>query len=242
MYGHICDCEKIAAIARKYNLRVIYDAAHAFGVRKDGKSILNYGDASILSFHATKVFNTIEGGAVVYENSDIGEELYRLKNFGIRNEVTIDGIGSNAKMDEFRAAMGLCNLDIVEEAIKDRKQQYEQYLKNLSGLKGIRLSEVSSDIDYNYAYFPVYFEKEILGNNIRDNIYEYLKQHGIFSRRYFYPLTNDVKCYNDMYSSKYTPIAKKISEGILTLPLYPGLSLEDVDKICALIIQYLEKC
>lgn len=242
VYGHICDCEKIAAIARKYNLRVIYDAAHAFGVRKDGKSILNYGDASILSFHATKVFNTIEGGAVVYENSDIGEELYRLKNFGIRNEVTIDGIGSNAKMDEFRAAMGLCNLDIVEEAIKDRKQQYEQYLKNLSGLKGIRLSEVSSDIDYNYAYFPVYFEKEILGNNIRDNIYEYLKQHGIFSRRYFYPLTNDVKCYNDMYSSKYTPIAKKISEGILTLPLYPGLSLEDVDKICALIIQYLEKC
>lgn len=239
VYGHICDYKEIDRIARKYHLKVIYDAAHAFGIKKDGTSVANFGDASILSFHATKVFNTIEGGAVVYSDLGLGEELYRLKNFGIRNEVVVDGVGANAKMDEFRAAMGLCNLVYVDEAIKSRKVLYMRYLENLHHINGVQLSVVPCDEEYNYAYFPIFMNQEILGANFRDGLYEFLKEHGIYSRRYFYPLITDMECYRKKFNSKDTPVAKKIADGILTLPIYSDLLLEDVDRICKLIKEYI---
>ncbi len=232
VYGHICNTEKIDQLAKKYNLKVIYDAAHAFGIYKNGESVVNFGDASMLSFHATKVFNTIEGGAVVYKDCELGTELYKLKNFGIKNEEIVDGIGANAKLDEFRAAMGLCNLLHVDEVIKKRKILYQRYLDKLSKTEGIKLPKIPENVQYNYAYFPVYFDEDVLGKDVRNNLYDYLKTVGIFSRKYFYPLISDMDCYCERYSSDATPIAKKISNGILTLPLYPQLLLEEVDRIC----------
>ncbi len=239
VYGHICDNTKIERLAKKYNLRVIYDAAHAFGVRKNGESVINYGDASMLSFHATKVFNTVEGGAVIYKDFKIGEELYRLKNFGIRNEETVDGIGANAKLDEFRAAMGLCNLEHVGEAIEKRKVLYIEYLNGLRETPGVRLSDIPEDIEYNYSYFPVYFDEEILGSTFRNDLYDHLKKEGVYTRKYFYPLISDMDCYCGSYASSDTPIAQKVAKGILTLPLYPDLPKLEVERICKEVKKFI---
>lgn len=240
VYGRVCNVEKIELIAKKHNLKVIYDAAHAFGIKKDGKSILNYGDASILSFHATKVFNTIEGGAVIYNDERIGKELYRLKNFGFKCETEVDGIGSNAKLDEFRAAMGICNLRYVDLYIKQRKKVYNRYREILGNYEGIVFSEEQKGVETNYSYCPVLFDDKILGVS-RDGIYNYLRENNVYTRRYFYPLVSDYECYRDKFCSDKTPIAKYVSEHILCLPLYPDLEIKQVERICTLILNYIQR-
>lgn len=240
VFGNVCDVEKIDRIAKKYNLKVIYDASHSFGVTYKGKHAVNFGDAATLSFHATKVYNTVEGGAVVYHDEAIGSELYSLKNFGIRSEVLIDGIGANAKMDEFRAIMGLCNLKYIGGEIEKRRWIYEVYIELLSGIEGMVLPKVQRDVKSNYIYFPVLFDGDILKVN-RDEVYDELRQRNIFTRKYFYPLISDTECYRNVYSSKETPVAKKVSDSVLTLPIYADLTLKDVKRICKAIKEIVER-
>ncbi len=235
VYGHVCDVEKIEEIAKTYNLKVIYDAAHAFGVSYKGQGIGNFGDAAIFSFHATKVFNTIEGGAVCYREDRLGKELYKLKNFGIRSEEVIDGIGANAKMNEFQAAMGLCNLRHIDEEIEKRKEIVELYRSKLCDIPGIILPEKQEHVKDNYAYFPVLFDEKNFGYT-RDDIYERLKKKRIFARKYFYPLTSNCQCYVGNFEVERTPMAEYVSERILTLPLFADLSVEAVDDICNIIL------
>lgn len=234
VYGNICDVYAIGEIAKKYDLKVIYDAAHTFGVKVNGKSIANFGDASMFSFHATKVFNTIEGGAVTYKDSEFEKSLNALKNFGINNDGDVEYIGGNAKMNEFQAAMGLCNLRNIDEEIEKRKLVVKRYFENLKEIDGIKLSPVRKDVKSNYAYLPVLFDNYRF---TRDEIFELLSNHNIFSRKYFYPLVTDFPVYKEHYNSDETPVAKHIAERILTLPLYADLSLNDVDRICRLIKQ-----
>ena len=235
VYGNVCHIEEIDGIAKKYNLKVIYDAAHAFGVRYMDKGIGSFGDASCFSFHATKVFNTIEGGAVCFHEKSIGENLYRLKNFGIRGPEVVDGIGANAKMNEFCAAMGLCNLRYIDDEIKKRKCVTEWYKEKLSDVKGIQLNSVRADVTYNYSYFPVLINEAEFGVG-RDDVYKKLRENNIYSRKYFYPLTNMFDCYRRCYDGNDTPIALDVSKRILTLPLYANLIKENVDKICDIIL------
>lgn len=234
VYGQVCKIEEIERIAKKYNLRVIYDAAHTFGETYQGKAVASYGDASILSFHATKVFNTVEGGAVVYDCDSYGQELYRLKNFGIRSPILVDGIGANAKMDEFRAIMGICNLGYIDEEIIKRKKVYERYVSNLRDKPGIKYLKVQEHVKSNYAYFPVELDPEILGYD-RDNVQSWLAEHEIYARKYFYPLTPLMDCYSERFGQSEIPVAKGVSDRILALPLFSELSMEDVDKICDLV-------
>jgi dTDP-4-amino-4,6-dideoxygalactose transaminase len=237
VYGNICNVEEIERIAKKHHLKVIYDAAHTFGVEYKGRGIASFGDAAMFSFHATKVYNTIEGGAVCFGNNQekLKGDLYGLKNFGIRNEVVVDAVGANSKMNEFQAAMGLCNLRHVDGEIEKRKAVVEHYRNRLSGVPGIRLVKEQPDVKQNYAYFPVIFEPDVFGKS-RDEIYESLKKEGIFTRKYFYPITNSFECYRDKYDPTETPVALDISRKVLTLPLYADLKLEDVDRICDYIL------
>ncbi|MCR4922820.1 MAG: DegT/DnrJ/EryC1/StrS family aminotransferase [Lachnospiraceae bacterium] len=234
VYGHICDVERIEEIAKKHKLKVIYDAAHAFGVRYKGMGVGSFGDASMFSFHATKVYNTIEGGAIATDDKDLIKKLYSLKNFGIKSEVLIDDVGANAKMNEFAAAMGLCNLLHVDDEIKKREKVYKRYMEKLSDIDGLILDRVNEDTKPNYAYFPVIFDESRYKLN-RDQVYELLKTHNIFSRKYFYPLINETECYKGRYEHGDTQVAKRISERVLTLPMYAGLDLEIVDNICEII-------
>lgn len=233
VYGNICDVKEIDRIAKKHNLKVIYDAAHTFGVTVDGENIANFGDLSMFSFHATKVFNTIEGGALTYRNADYTNKLKALKNFGISAPDTVDYIGTNAKMNEFQAAMGLCNLKIVDQQIEKRKSVVERYNENLKNIPGFKLPIAQEGIKSNYAYFPVLFDNQELS---RDGVYKALRRKEVYARKYFYPLTNDFKIYKGKFNMNDTPIAKSISEKILTLPLYAELEIEDVDKICRIIL------
>lgn len=236
VYGNICDVEAIQKIADKYHLEVIYDAAHTFGEKYKGQGIGSFGDASCFSFHATKVFNTIEGGAVCFKDKALGEKIYNLKNFGIRGPENVSGIGANAKMNEFCAAMGLCNLKHIDEEIAKRKAVVERYRERLDGVKGIKLSPIQKDVQNNYAYFPVVFDAAVFGKN-RDTVSEQLAENGIFSRKYFYPLTSDFDCYKGSFDSNKTPIAIEISNRVLTLPLYADLKLDMVDEICNIILE-----
>ena len=235
VYGNICNIEEIERIAKKYNLKVIYDAAHAFGVEVNGKGIGSYGDASMFSFHATKVFNSIEGGAVTFPDENFGKTLYKLKNFGIKSEDVVDGIGSNAKMNEFQAAMGLCNIQHVSQEIEKRRVVVEQYRENLRDKDGLHIIEEREGIKSNYAYFPIVFDEKILGYT-RDDVYEELKKNNIYSRKYFYPLTSTVEAYQGKYDANKTPIAQYLAKRVLTLPLYSELSLSDVNEICKIIL------
>lgn len=236
VYGTICDVEAIDKIAKKYNLKVIYDAAHSFGETKDKISVANFGDASVFSFHATKVFNTVEGGAVVCSDEKIWNKLYKLKNFGIEDEVIVDDVGTNAKMSEFHAAMGLCNLRHIDEEINKRKILAEKYYENLIGIKGLKLKTNQLNVKSNYAYFPIIFDENEFGSS-RDEIYDRLKENNIYARKYFYPIITEFDCYKDLYSSNKTPIAKELSEMVLTLPLFSDLTLDDVDNICKVILK-----
>lgn len=239
VYGNICDVEAIEAIAKKHNLKVIYDAAHTFGVEYKGRGIASFGDASMFSFHATKVYNTIEGGAVCFNGNEDGlkETLYGLKNFGIRGEECIDAVGSNSKMNEFQAAMGLCNLRHIDRELEKRSHVVARYRERLDGVEGIKLAPVQENVKPNYAYFPVVFDENIFKGG-RDALYTWLKERGIFTRKYFYPLTNAFECYRNQYRAEDTPVALDASLRVLTLPLYADLSLEDVDRICDLILEY----
>ena len=232
VYGNVCDIEAIDRIAKKHNLKVIYDAAHTFGVTVNGQGIGTFGDASMFSFHATKVFNTIEGGAVTYNDSSIQQVLNDLKNFGITGPETVEYVGGNAKMNEFQAAMGICNLRHVNGEIIKRKKVVERYIENLKDITGIQLSKKQVDVESNYAYFPVVFDGYKM---TRDEVFEKLKDNDIIARKYFYPLTNSFECYKDQYDADETPVAIYIAERVLTLPLYADLALEDVDRICEFI-------
>lgn len=232
VYGNVCNVKEIKRIAEKYNLKVIYDAAHAFGVTLNGESIANFGDASMYSFHATKVFNTIEGGALTFKDPNLKYVLDTYKNFGITGSETIEYIGGNAKMNEFQAAMGLCNLRNIGREIEKRKLVYERYLENLSEVEGIILPRIPKGVISNYSYFPVLFDSEKIS---RDEIHQELMKHNIYSRKYFYPLTNQLECYQSKFTPNHTPVAQQISEKILTLPLYADLNLQEVDRICHVI-------
>ena len=232
VYGNICNIEEIERIAHKYELKVIYDAAHTFGETYQGRGIGSFGDVSCFSFHATKVFNSIEGGAVLYKDQQLGEKLYELKNFGIHGPEEVPAVGANAKMNEFQAAMGLCNLHHLDQEIDRRRLVVERYLSGLAGVPGIRLPSFREGLTPNYAYFPVLFEDFKAD---RDQVYDCLAGHRIYPRKYFYPLINDFQCYKGRFSSKDTPVAAYVADRVLTLPCYADLELEDVDRICGII-------
>ena len=235
VYGHVCHVEEIERIAQKYGLKVIYDAAHTFGVIYKGKSTASFGDVSCFSFHATKVFHTIEGGAACFKDPELGRRLYQLKNFGIRDSEHVDAVGANAKMNEFCAAMGICNLRHMDEELAKRKKVVDQYRNRLSGVEGLKLSPIQQDVVPNYAYFPVLFEEKSFGAT-RNEVFEALSEQGIGARKYFYPLTNTFECFHNAYDVDETPVALHVSKNILTLPLYADLSLSDVNHICDIVI------
>ena len=229
VYGNVCNVEEIQRIADKYNLKVIYDAAHAFGVKYRGQGIGNYGDASIFSFHATKVFNTIEGGAVAFSDHKIYEKLYNLKNFGIRGEELVVAVGANAKMNEFVAIMGLCNLKYLGHALEERKLKDVYYREKLRQVQGIQFFEDDSETKKNHAYFPIIFSDEY--TMTRDELYDRLKENNVFSRKYFYPLTSDQACFRNKYKKSELDNARWLSKHILVLPFYEKLEMESIDRI-----------
>ena len=284
VYGNICDVQEIQRIADKYGLIVIYDACHAFGETVDVLSTDNngnettdlqnpsmvtrgagsFGDVSCFSFHATKVFNTIEGGAVAYSSNangitdgardsdrptvrggtfgeshgamdDFGVRLYNLKNFGIHGPERVEAVGANAKMNEFAAAMGLCNLRHIDECIEKRKKVSECYRSQLEGIDGIQLNPIQKNVKSNYSYFPVIFDEKVFGAT-RNDVFDALARHNIGARKYFYPLTNAFECYRDKYSVDDTPVALRISKRVLTLPMYADLALEDVNQISEIVL------
>lgn len=233
VYGNVCNIEAIQQIAYKYNLKVIYDAAHAFGVKYKGKGIGSYGDASIFSFHATKVYNTIEGGAVAFSDHKLYEKLYNLKNFGICGEELVVDIGANAKMNEFAAIMGLCNLKHIDAALEERKVRYDCYIEKLQDIKGIRIFQKSSEATNNYAYFPILVRDEY--KRTRDELYDYLKANDIYPRKYFYPLSSDQDCFKNKYKSIGLDCAHRLADMVLVLPFYEKIKKEDIQKICDLV-------
>ena len=238
VYGHICHTDEIQSIADEYGLKVIYDAAHAFGVIKNGVSAANFGDVSMFSFHATKVFNTIEGGALCFRDSSLTEEFNHRKNFGICNPTDVVFVGGNAKMNEFQAAMGICNLRHVDEEIDKRRTADSVYRELLGNVQGIILPKIREDAEnrHNYAYFPVLFDG--FGYN-RDEISDRLKENGIIARKYFYPLTSSFECYRGMDFAKNarTPVAAYCADRILTLPLYADLTTEEIERICRVVLR-----
>ena len=230
VYGRLCDVDALEEISRKYGIPVIYDAAHAFGVTRGGVSAAKFGLASMFSFHATKVYHTIEGGAIATDDAKLAEGLALERNYGITGPEDVITVGGNAKMNEFQAAMGLCNLRRIGEDIAARKAVHEAYMEGLSGLAGVVLPAEQEGVESNYAYFPVVFESR----SIRDRVCEALAAEGVYARKYFYPLITDFECYQgrEGFDSARTPVARRISDGVVTLPLYPGLALEDVALIC----------
>lgn len=236
VYGNLCDVDAIDAIAKKHGLKVIYDAAHAFGVVKNGISAANFGDASMFSFHATKVFHSIEGGAICCQDEDLQLKMNQWKNFGIRDAESVVYPGGNAKMNEFAAAMGICNLRHLDGEIAKRKTAVERYRQRLGNIPGIRLSDPQEGVRSNYAYFPVVFDGY---KEDRNQIHAKLADHEIIARKYFYPLTNSFDCYKEQpgFDPDATPVANYIAQRVLTLPLYADLSEEDVDRICDVILK-----
>ena len=233
VYGNVCNVEEIQRIADRYGLKVIYDAAHAFGVSYKGKGIGNFGDASIFSFHATKVFHTIEGGAAAFSERKLYEKLYNLKNFGIRGEELVTEVGANAKMNEFSAIMGLCNLLHMEETMQKRKARYEAYIEGLRGIEGLGFFRNRPEVKGNYGYLPV-LVTDASGKK-RDEVHEYLRRNNIYARKYFYPLTSDQACFKNKYRDVKLKNARKLASQALVLPLYEDLPLETVKEICMLL-------
>jgi dTDP-4-amino-4,6-dideoxygalactose transaminase len=232
VFGNPCDVDRIEEIAERHDLKVIYDAAHAFGVSIDGKSVASYGDISMFSFHATKVFNTIEGGALVFGNDDLTYKFKALKNFGITpDKEEVQYLGVNAKMNEFEAAMGLVNLDYVEDAISKRRVLYEKYLECLSDLedKGrVKVLRPRDNVDYNYAYFTI----KVNTFEEKTHLFERLPEYNVHAKRYFYPPCNEFPAYD---FEQNTPIAKDVSDTILSLPIYLDLTADDIERICRII-------
>lgn len=237
VYGTPCDTERIKEIADKYGLKVIYDAAHAFGVKKDGESILNAGDMSTLSFHATKVYNTIEGGALVMHDAETKKRIDYLKNFGFAGETIVVAPGINSKMDEIRAAYGLLNLKQVDAAIAARKRVALRYREALKDVDGITFFDDQSNITHNYSYFPIFVDAEKYGMT-RDELYFKMKEQNVLGRRYFYPLISDFSTYRGLESAKpeNLPNARKMADSVICLPMYHNLTDENIEKIVSLII------
>ncbi len=233
VYGNPCDVDAIENIARKHNLKVLYDAAHTFGAKYKGQSICSFGDMSVLSFHATKVFNTFEGGAIVCHDAETKKHIDHLKNFGIEDEVTVVAPGINAKMNEFQAAFGLLQLKYVDENIKKRRQIAELYREHLKNIKGLHMLNAPDHTDQNFAYFPVFIDEAEFGKS-RDEVYETLKQHQIYGRRYFYPLISSFPPYRELPSAHQAnlAVATQVSESVICLPMYPELETENIIHIC----------
>lgn len=237
-YGKPCDVKRIQEIADKYGLKVIYDAAHAFGVEVDGESILNAGDMSTLSFHATKVYNTVEGGALVMHDEKTKQRIDYLKNFGFANETTVVAPGINGKMDEIRAAVGLINLRHVDDAIAVRKHVAELYREGLKDIEGITYFEDMPGVRHNYSYFPIFVDAEKYGMT-RDDLYQKLKGHNILGRRYFYPLISTFSTYRGLDSAQpeNLPVAHRIAEQVICLPMHHLLSNADVERILNIVVR-----
>ncbi len=233
-YGYPCDVARIQEIADNYNLKVIYDAAHAFGVHDKNGGLLNHGDLSVLSFHATKVFNTFEGGAIICPDEKTKRRIDHLKNFGFVDEVTVVAAGINGKMSEINAAFGLLQLKGIDEALAKRKMIDARYRDGLKNVAGIRCTNVGEHVA-NYAYFPIFVHSQN-----RDALYEKLKENGIFGRRYFYPLISDFPMYRSLPSAAQSnlPVARQISHEVICLPMYPNLENEQVDFIIKLIVEF----
>lgn len=236
VYGSVCDVCEIERIAKKHNLKVIYDAAHAFGIKYNGKGIGEYGDASMFSLHATKVFNTIEGGCIAYSDDALTDKLHMQQYYGMIGQEDCYVIGMNAKMTEFQAAMGICNLRHIDEEIAKRKKVVERYIEHLSGVRGVTTWHTQAGVCHNYAYFPVLFDKELFGKS-RDEVLLELEKNNIFARKYFYPITSKFTCYQGKFDINETPVAEKASKEVLALPLYADLDLTDVDRICDIILK-----
>ncbi len=236
VYGNPCEHDKIKAIADKHNLKLIYDAAHAFRVEENGNSILNYGDLSILSFHATKVFNTIEGGAIICHDEQTKQQIDYLKNFGFAGETSIVAPGINAKMNELQAAYGILQLKAFKDHVKKRQEISFKYRELLKNIKGIRCLEDVDHVSHNYSYFPIFVDKNYLLT--RDELYHKLKDNNIFGRRYFYPLISDLSIYKALPSAKHSNLtkAKKMAEQVICLPIYPELEHIYTKKIVSIII------
>ena len=236
VYGNLCDVDAIAAIGEKYHIPVIYDAAHAFGVFHRGVSAASFGDAAMFSFHATKVFHSIEGGLAVCRDEETLRRLNDLKNFGIHGPEEVPYVGGNAKMNEFCAAMGLCNLRHLEQEIEKRRHVVEHYRARLEGVPGLQLNPVQEGVCSNNAYFPVVFDGFRM---TRDEVFARLAEQKINARKYFYPLTNSFACYAGKpgFDPADTPVAAHVADRVLTLPLYADLSDEDVDRICDIILK-----
>ncbi len=239
VYGNICAYEEISQIAYKYGLKVIYDAAHSFGEKMltydnkgsviDSMGVGNLGDASVFSFHATKVFNTVEGGAAVFSTPGLYEKLYNLKNFGIRGEELVVEVGANAKMNELCSIMGLCNLKHIDNAISARSHCHERYTRAISDIPGIRLLSPRKDVSNNYAYYPIVIEDDYPID--RNSLYLLMHEHNIFPRKYFHPITSDQACFKNKYKNCDLECARDLSNRILLLPIYERLTEEDQNRI-----------
>jgi dTDP-4-amino-4,6-dideoxygalactose transaminase len=238
IYGNPCDVEKIGEIADVYGLKVIYDAAHAFNVKINNESVLNFGDLSVLSFHATKIYNTFEGGAVISHDEKTKKRLDYLKNFGFADETTVIAPGINAKMNEMQAALGILQLKDVEKNTLKRKRIAEKYREVFSEIDGIEFINEMKNVKHNYGYFPIFVDENKYGKS-RDELYEELKKNNIFARRYFYPLISQFPSYRglDSASSDNLPVATEITEKVICLPIYADLDITEVEKICAIIKQ-----
>lgn len=237
VYGNPCDTQRIESIAAEHGLKVIYDAAHAFGVEADGHSILEAGDMATLSFHATKVFNTVEGGALIVHSAEVKEKIDYLKNFGFANETSVMAPGINAKMDEIRAAYGLLNLRRVDEAIAARRRVAERYRRALCGVEGIRCMNDIGGVRHNYSYFPIFVDAQRYGTT-RDELYFKMKEHGVLGRRYFYPLISEFAPYRQLPSAcaANLPVAVLMADSVICLPMHHALTDEDCDRVIELIV------
>jgi len=236
VYGNPCKVEKIEKLADTYGLKVIYDACHAFGVASKGKSVLNFGDLSILSFHATKVFTTFEGGAIICHDEKMKKRIDFLKNFGYADETVVVGPGINAKMSEFQAALGVLQLKYIKKTVENRRKRAALYRKKLSSVEGIKMLSEPADVSANYQYFPIFIDQELFGQT-RDEMYTEFRRQNIFVRRYFYPLISQFPTYKSLPSaaSSNLPVAEKITKEVLCLPLYADLPEESIDRICGII-------
>ncbi len=234
VYGNICDYKRIEKIAKEHDLLVIYDAAHAFGESIYGKNTSSLGDISMYSFHATKVFNTIEGGCLTFSDTSLEKEFRAKRQFGMYGKEDAEMAGTNAKMTEFQAAMGICNLRHIDEYIDKRRECVECYRALLENVPGITVCPEQENVKSNYAYFPILVDEKAFGLS-RDMLCEKLAQNNIFARKYFYPLTSDFAVCREMFEINETPVAKRVSDSVLTLPLYSDLSVKDVENIVNII-------
>jgi dTDP-4-amino-4,6-dideoxygalactose transaminase len=240
VYGYPCQVHALADIARRRNLKLIYDAAHAFGVTLGGRSIADFGDLSMFSFHATKTYHSLEGGMLTFRDSSLRKTFDYLRNFGFENEVEVVMPGTNAKMNEIQALMGLQVLGYLDKVIERRREIHQLYRRRLKGIPGLRLPPpLPADVRYNYGYFPIEIAEEEFGLS-RDGMYQKMREYNVFPRRYFYPLVCDFACYRSVSIQDPLTVARRVADRILTLPIYDALVLEDVEKICD-IIEFLSR-